>query len=54
MFPFIILGGANFVLVARILRGKRERVTDVETGAYILIMIWVAILFWLNCGRRRH
>ena len=50
MFPFIILGGANFVLVARILRGKRERVTDVETGAYILIMIWVAILFWLTAG----
>jgi len=50
MFPFIVLGGANFVLIARIMRGMRERVRDVETGAYLLILVWVGVLFWLTAG----
>ncbi len=50
IFPFIVLGGANFVLIARILSGKRERVSDVETGAYLLIMVFVGLLFWITAG----
>lgn len=50
LFPFIILGGANFVLIARLLSGKRERVSDTETGAYLVILIWVALLFWVTAG----
>ena len=50
LFPFIILGGANFVLIARLLSGKRERVSDSETGAYLVILIWVALLFWITAG----
>ncbi len=50
VFPFIVLGGANFVLLARLLSGKRERVTDVETGGYLMIMVWVGVLFWVTAG----
>lgn len=50
MFPFIVLSGANFVLIARILRGARGRGRDVETGAYIIIVIWAGILFWVTAG----
>ena len=50
IFPFIVLGGANFVLLARLMKGKRERVTDVETGAYLVIMIGVGLLFWITAG----
>lgn len=48
--PFIILSGANFVLIARLTSGKRERVRDVETGAYVLIIFGVALLFWITAG----
>lgn len=50
LFPFIVLSGANFVLIARILRGARGRVRDVETGAYLAILVSVAILFWVLAG----
>jgi len=50
LFPFILLGGANFVLIARLLRGSASRVRDIETGAYLLIVIWAGVLFWVSAG----
>ncbi len=50
MFPFIVLGGANFVLIARVFSGKLERVTDIETVAYLVILGAVGILFWITAG----
>lgn len=49
-FPLIVLGGANFVLIARLIRGRRDRVRDVESGAYFLIIFAVGWLFWLMAG----
>ena len=49
-FPFIVLGGANFVLIARLIRGRRDRVRDVESGAYLVIIFAVGWLFWLMAG----
>ena len=50
MLPFVVLGGANFVLIARVMGGTRERLRDVETGAYLFIVVGVAFLFWLTAG----
>lgn len=50
LFPFIVLSGANFVLIARILRGARGRVRDVETRAYLVILPCVAVIYWALAG----
>ncbi|MBT8470974.1 MAG: TrkH family potassium uptake protein [Marinicaulis sp.] len=50
LFPIIVLSGANFVLVARLMRGSRERVRDMESRAYFLMIIIVAMLFWILLG----
>ncbi|WDI30789.1 potassium transporter TrkG [Hyphococcus flavus] len=50
IFFFTLLGGVNFVLVARIVSGNKERLRDIETGAYLLIVIWAAVLFWVTAG----
>jgi len=50
IFPFLILGGANFVIISRFFHGGAGRVRDIESGAYILIIIWAGILFWLVAG----
>lgn len=50
MMPFIILSGANFVLIARLMGGKHDRSRDVENASYILILIGVAIMFWVVAG----
>lgn len=47
---FTLLSGVNFVLIARVLRGERERLRDLETGAFLLIVVWAAVLFWLTAG----
>ncbi len=50
LFFVLIISGANFVLIARIARGAKEKVRDIETGAYISILIVVGILFWVLAG----
>lgn len=50
LFVFMILGGANFVIIARIFQRGRERVRDIETGAYLMIMAFAAFFFWLLAG----
>ena len=50
IFLFTLLGGVNFILIARIFKGERERLRDIETGAYLLIVLWVAVLFWVTTG----
>ncbi len=50
LFPFIILSGANFVLIARLLRGVTRRARDAETRSFLLIILGVGILFWLTSG----
>ncbi|MEX6633840.1 potassium transporter TrkG [Hyphococcus lacteus] len=50
IFVFTLLGGVNFILIARVMKGKRERLQDIETGAYFLIVLWAAMLFWVTAG----
>lgn len=47
---FTLLGGVNFVLIARIVKGQKERLRDLETGAFLLIVVWAAVLFWVSAG----
>ncbi len=48
--PFLILSGANFVLIARLMGDRRERVRDVENASYVMILIGVTVLFWVAAG----
>ncbi|GJL92852.1 potassium transporter TrkG [Hyphococcus sp.] len=50
MFFFTLLGGVNFILIARVMKGEREKLRDIETGAFLLIVVWVAVLFWVTAG----
>lgn len=50
IFVFTVLGGVNFILIARVMKGERERLRDIETGAYFLIVLWAALLFWVTAG----
>ncbi len=50
IFVFTLLGGVNFILIARIFKGEKERLRDIETGAFLLILIWVGVLFWVTAG----
>lgn len=48
--PFIILSGANFILLARSLRGRIGRNKDVETGIYVIAIVLVGVIMWLAAG----
>ena len=50
LLPFLILAGANFTMVTRMLRGAAGRNRDVETGAYLGAIIVVGGVFWLAAG----
>ncbi len=50
IFIFTLLGGVNFVLIARVVRGQQERLRDIETGAFLIIVLWAAVLFWVTAG----
>ncbi len=50
LFFIIVISGANFVLIARVVRGAKERVRDIETGAYLAILFVVGVLFWVLAG----
>lgn len=41
--PFVFLSGANFILLSRILTGRRRRLQDAETGAYAMIVLGLAV-----------
>ncbi|MEL7489910.1 MAG: potassium transporter TrkG [Pseudomonadota bacterium] len=50
LLPFIIIGGANFILVTRITRGAAQKSRDVETGVYLLAIVVIGFVFWLSAG----
>ncbi|MEM9014614.1 MAG: potassium transporter TrkG [Pseudomonadota bacterium] len=50
VFPFLLFGGANFVVMVNILRQGTQRSRDIETNAYLLIVLWVGVLFWIMAG----
>lgn len=50
LFPFILLSGANFVLIARLLRGDMRRAQDTETRSYLIIALMVGLMFWVLLG----
>lgn len=50
LYPLLVLGGANFVLIARILRGELRRTADRETTAYVIIAVVVGVMFWVTLG----
>jgi trk system potassium uptake protein TrkH len=50
LFPFLILSGANFVILARLARGSLRGARDVETGVYIMMALLVGVLFWALAG----
>lgn len=50
IFFFTLLGGVNFILIARVMKGEREKLRDIETGAFLMIVLWAAVLFWVTAG----
>lgn len=44
------VGASNFVAIARVVQGASGRVRDIENGAYIGILIFAALLFWILTG----
>ncbi|MCA8889285.1 MAG: TrkH family potassium uptake protein, partial [Parvularculaceae bacterium] len=50
LLPFLFLSGANFILIVRLLRMRRQNLRDIETGAYATIIVCVAFLLWLLSG----
>lgn len=50
LFPFILLSGANFVLIARLLRGEVRPSDDSETRTYVIIILGVGVMYWMLLG----
>ncbi len=50
LFVLMVFSGSNFVVIARLVRGAKERVRDIENGAYFLIIIFAGFFFWLLAG----
>ena len=50
VFPLLILSGANFVVLARLIRGESSRLRDIESRAYFLIILFAGVMFWLIAG----
>ena len=50
LFILMIFSGANFVVIARIFRGAKERVRDIETGTYLAMLAFVSVFFWVLAG----
>lgn len=50
LFVLMLISGSNFVVIARVIKGTRERVRDVENGAYLVIVVFAAFMFWLLAG----
>ena len=47
LLPFMVLGGANFILITRLMQGTTSRNRDVETGVYFLAILVVGVVFWV-------
>lgn len=50
LFMLMVFSGSNFVVIARLVRGAKERVRDLENGAYLGIILFVGLFFWLLAG----
>ncbi len=50
LFLLMTFSGSNFVVIARLVRGAKERVRDIENGAYIAIILFAGFFFWLLAG----
>ena len=50
LLPFLVLSGANFILIARNFSGGAGRSRDVETGVYLISIIIVGFIFWIALG----
>lgn len=50
IFLFTLLGGINFILIARLFQPRGQRFRDVETSAFLLIVVWASVLLWLSAG----
>ncbi len=48
--PFVILSGANFIFLTRMMQGTAERTRDVETGVYLIAILVVGVGFWIAAG----
>ncbi|MEM9169875.1 MAG: potassium transporter TrkG [Pseudomonadota bacterium] len=48
--PFVLLGGANFILVARYFRSSARRTRDAETGWYVAAVATVGLGYWATAG----
>ena len=46
----MVFSGSNFVVIARVVRGVKERARDLENGAYLGIILFVGFFFWLLAG----
>jgi trk system potassium uptake protein TrkH len=50
LFPFIVLSGANFLLISFAIRGQWKKSSDRETETFIAMIAGVGILFWFVTG----
>lgn len=50
LFPFVLLSGANFILITRFLRGEFRYSDDAETKSYVLIALIVGFMLWITSG----
>lgn len=49
-FLTMVVAGSNFVVIARLVRVAKERVRDIENGAYFWIILFAGFFFWLLAG----
>lgn len=50
MFFVMAISGSNFVVIARLVRGAKERVRDIENATYVAMIAFVGFFFWLLAG----
>ncbi|MEL6212324.1 MAG: potassium transporter TrkG [Pseudomonadota bacterium] len=50
LLPFMVLGGANFILLTRSVLGVSSRNRDTETGIYLAAIFIVGVIFWIAAG----
>ncbi len=48
--PFVVLSGANFIFLTRMIQGAAARTRDVETGVYLVAILVVGVVFWIAAG----
>ncbi len=50
LLPFIMFSGMNFILISYAMRGLWNKMQDVETEVYIIMIFLVGLLFWVLAG----